>query len=347
MGVFASATGQGAADATLPTVANSEHVRRMSVHDLPKRVCEKPTSIRACARCARQLYESRDLRRALEEIDNGLALSAQPEDSDAVTLLKRLKTAILERHFDELVGPLRPLVSPKRPPRFEKGCLVEVLLILRLNTLEAFAKVIRTSALDRVHLLSAIIDDIGDTGLRALRGANLPGVRELDIWVRGPLSPGGVEDLVRAPLAKRCEALSFRADRLVDSNIEPLLTGSPLLEELRLRSEITTGITPMTAMRIADSRYLTQLTSLELNGTSIGDEGALALATSETLRGLRTLSLRNGFLTNEGARILAASPTLKHLEHLDVSRNTIDEAGLLELRHMDIAVNTDNQHPAQ
>jgi uncharacterized protein (TIGR02996 family) len=103
------------------------------------------------------------------------------------------------------------------------------------------------------------------------------------------------------------------------------------------------GISASTCGELAASPYLARLTSLELVGAWIGDEGAAALAASPHLAALRSLIARGPLRTcfgprprrtligDTGALALAGSPHLGRLELLDLRDNAVEPEARLAL----------------
>jgi uncharacterized protein (TIGR02996 family) len=81
------------------------------------------------------------------------------------------------------------------------------------------------------------------------------------------------------------------------------------------------------AVALASSPHLAKLTSLDLNMNEIGDEGAVALASSRHLANLTTLGLYGNRIGAEGAKALAGSSHLANLATLDLRGNDIGDEG--------------------
>jgi uncharacterized protein (TIGR02996 family) len=79
---------------------------------------------------------------------------------------------------------------------------------------------------------------------------------------------------------------------------------------------------------VAGSAHLARLTTLDLEGNDLGDEGAVALAGSAHLAGLTTLLLWSNRIGDDGVRALARSPHLARLTRLDLSANAVADGGL-------------------
>jgi Leucine-rich repeat (LRR) protein len=78
---------------------------------------------------------------------------------------------------------------------------------------------------------------------------------------------------------------------------------------------------------LADSAHLSSLTSLDLWGNNIGDEGARAIANSAHFSSLTSLNLRRNTIGPEGATAIANSAYLSALTLLDLSANNIRDEG--------------------
>lgn len=81
------------------------------------------------------------------------------------------------------------------------------------------------------------------------------------------------------------------------------------------------------ARAIAKSSVLKRLVYLHLWRSGIGDTGAEVLAKSENLANLHLLDLRWNQIGNAGAQAIADSEFLDYLDHLDLSHNNIGDEG--------------------
>lgn len=81
------------------------------------------------------------------------------------------------------------------------------------------------------------------------------------------------------------------------------------------------------AAAIANSKYLSKLTTLILGGNEFGNKGAKQLAKSKHLSNLTTLDLSWNGIGSEGAQALANSRSFPNLTTLDITGNHIEEAG--------------------
>ncbi|MBI1915984.1 MAG: TIGR02996 domain-containing protein [Planctomycetes bacterium] len=79
--------------------------------------------------------------------------------------------------------------------------------------------------------------------------------------------------------------------------------------------------------QLANCRYLTALTMLDLHFGRLGDLAAALLAGSAALAPLRWLDLSGNAIGDEGAKELACSPHLTRLRALHLSANVIGPAG--------------------
>ncbi|KAG2373094.1 hypothetical protein C9374_012826 [Naegleria lovaniensis] len=80
---------------------------------------------------------------------------------------------------------------------------------------------------------------------------------------------------------------------------------------------------------IADSPYLSNLTSLKAIRTYIGDKGIMALSQSKNLSKLRFLSVMGNSIGNEGVKSLidACGVNFPHIHTLHLGRNYITDEG--------------------
>ncbi|MBO0697704.1 MAG: TIGR02996 domain-containing protein [Zavarzinella sp.] len=83
------------------------------------------------------------------------------------------------------------------------------------------------------------------------------------------------------------------------------------------------------AERLAESPYLTQIRTLDLNdGNLIANQGVEALMGSPQLSSLTELKLGGNSLGSAGLRAIAQSPYVRGLERLDLQRNDVWDDGL-------------------
>ncbi len=180
------------------------------------------------------------------------------------------------------------------------------------------AALIASAVLDELEVLALV--DIDDGDARALSGATLPRLRELEIgpagalgsWARaGELSPMGIAALSAAPWFEGLERLALSGNRLDDVGAEA----------------------------IAGAR-LPALAVLRLAGCRIGKDGAAALARA-SLPALRELDLGNpprptatpdsNLIGADGASAIAASAWISALAVLRLGGNNIGDAGAVAL----------------
>ena len=142
------------------------------------------------------------------------------------------------------------------------------------------------------------------------------------------LDERGFAPLVGSRLLANLEALGASSRGQVTM---PLGTTVELLEQLDPARITTLNLSGATigedgASIIAEMHALK---SLKLNGAYVTDEGVEALASSEHLRSLESLELNNNNLTDRGAKALANSKTLAHLRDLSLYGNQIGDDGMI------------------
>lgn len=97
--------------------------------------------------------------------------------------------------------------------------------------------------------------------------------------------------------------------------------------------------------QIAESPVATQLSTLDLSGNPLSDDGMETLAMTARLNGLQSLVLRNNEQGCEdsihatGAEMLARSRAFPHLEQLDLTGHRVGEVGLYALIGSPIVAN--------
>ncbi|MEZ4237839.1 MAG: TIGR02996 domain-containing protein [Myxococcota bacterium] len=92
---------------------------------------------------------------------------------------------------------------------------------------------------------------------------------------------------------------------------------------------------------LARSPHLTALKRLHLQGCTAGDAGCRELVASGLLRRLEVLELPYGEVTDDGARALADG--LGALKRIDLSGNSLTEAGVAALKATGVALQAGNQ----
>ena len=145
-----------------------------------------------------------------------------------------------------------------------------------------------------------------------------------------------MNDLLASPYFTRLEGLDLSfAELKVPAFLA--LVDSPQVRSLRHLSVAGNRLPPHVIESLADSRNFENLTSLDLGGNDIGDQGAAALSAFAGLHGLESLSLWNssGYYSlamhEVGAMVLARSRTLSQLRRLDLNDHQIGDTGLREL----------------
>ncbi|KAG2382865.1 hypothetical protein C9374_004832 [Naegleria lovaniensis] len=80
---------------------------------------------------------------------------------------------------------------------------------------------------------------------------------------------------------------------------------------------------------LVSSKFMSNLTCLNVGATKLKDDGALMIATSPYMSNLRELYLRANLMTNSGVEAIANSKILSNLTTLDLSGNHITPEGVL------------------
>jgi len=142
------------------------------------------------------------------------------------------------------------------------------------------------------------------------------------------------------------------------ARLDEIVAVLPTLRVLRVDETPLSNFSEHSLAGKLESPVLSQLESLELWLTGLGDEGMQELARSQRLANLRRLKLRASVspdlsvdgdalkLTDAGAACLAASPHLQRLESLDIGHNWLSGegvkallAGSWALRSLDLSYN--------
>lgn len=317
----------------------------MSIIELQKKVSSSPRSSNLRRDLAEQLMTGGRFVEALEQAQVGLDLQ-DSELSPVAVELEEIERNILESHLDALVGPAFEFVIDNHLPRVENGRVVELTIHLEGGDLRRLGEVFTSPLLSSLEVLGVIVDDIVEDVVGKLSGAPLD-LAELNLWLRGHLAPASVRGLLSAPLCRGLQSLYLRTSALTDDTAKAISQSATSLSELILRSDDMQGLGPDAVNFIADGRFASNLNTLGFISSCIGDSGAFNLASSKGFQGLRRLLLRDGVISNDGARILASDPVFMDLQYLDVSRNAIDDAGLVALAGLGIEIRSDGQHPAR
>jgi uncharacterized protein (TIGR02996 family) len=117
---------------------------------------------------------------------------------------------------------------------------------------------------------------------------------------------------------------------LVEVSVRALvrLRDAPLVRRLAAVDFSQCGLKLAGARVLAESSWLANLRTLNLNGNNIGNKGAAALAASPFVANLRSLNLAQNRLGVDAARAIASSPHLAELVSLDLERNSVGFEGL-------------------
>ncbi len=95
---------------------------------------------------------------------------------------------------------------------------------------------------------------------------------------------------------------------------------------------------------ICRSPHLKSLTNLRLRLTDFGDKGAKEIVESRILTRLKVLDLQGGCITDEGAKLLADCADLKNLEFLNLRSNALTKAGEKAIKATGVKSDVSGQH---
>jgi uncharacterized protein (TIGR02996 family) len=282
--------------------------------------------------------------------------------------LQRRVEELLDRYWEEWVGPLRKLVGPKvgrvgeawllggsRPEKarhFRRG-FVEELSLAADVFLRRSGEIARTLPLLRLKLWGA-----GDCAEEVAAAPYLDGLASLSFvdYFISPLGERGASALARSPHLGRLHGLYLFNNNVGDGGAAALaeapwlrglsylvLSGNELTEG-GARSLAAVGRCRLTDLflahndlgtegvqALAGSELLAGVRALDLGSCNVGPAGAAALAASPHLGNLRYLFLRDNPLGPDGARALAAAPWLRGLRQLSRERCGLGEEGAAAL----------------
>ena len=207
-------------------------------------------------------------------------------------------------------------------------------LDLSFNSLADVGMAYLASATGLPRLRSLSLTDnsaIGAEGIRALaESSRLAGLRALDVSGL-TVDEAGVREVTNSRYLSRLHTFNIRSCGIADHGLAEL-SRSALLGRMIARSglldlrENLIGDEGIEAL--ANSPYLTRLTSLDLSKNLIADRGLWLFANSTNLPRLRRLAIRSNYLKDDGAAALAASPLMKRLRTIDISANQLTRKGV-------------------
>jgi uncharacterized protein (TIGR02996 family) len=238
------------------------------------------------------------------------ALAKVDEDNRDIHPLAARERALLKRHREEWLRPLRDIVYPEAGGRFA-----------RWRATPVFAAAFRRGFPEAVLLPAA----------RFLRyGADLfqiAPVREVELDYRhGPNTVDRLDDLARCPLLDRLTALRLRWAGLPAGEVRRLVRSEHLgkLRELDIHATEFLGDD---LVGLAESPLLSRLRRLKLHAFVKADIGRTALAVlveATACRGLTALGLCGDMVMGEADfQCVIASPHLENLTDLDLSVNLL------------------------
>jgi uncharacterized protein (TIGR02996 family) len=300
-------------------------------------------------RYAAWLEERGDPRGQFMRVQCALQADLAGDQEDAYREQQRL---LLERYGQQWLAPLQRLGLDA--PRFsrgfvEQGTLAAAALVDRAEPLFRLAPLLRHLALrwtwveiDRLAACPSLARiqslDLSNEGqgskldaehlARLLKSPYLGGMHTLNLSYN-PLGLEGIHVLASSPCLAGLTALTLTFCGL-DDDAARALAASAHLAGLRTLT-LSGNITARGMESLAAAAFLPHLTSLNLWGCQLGDEGARILAASSGLAGLTLLALDSNGLEEEGAKALAGSKWLGKLDALVVSHNPLGDAGLVAL----------------
>ncbi|MDX9722318.1 MAG: hypothetical protein RBU37_16360 [Myxococcota bacterium] len=314
----------------------------MAVQDYERLLAQDPTALSVRTEYIQELYQTGRFADCLEQIQIAFSYDERVGDAPLLRQLQALEKHLLSKQLRSFVGSIAKLVHPQQAPVIEKGRVVEMVIKYDGASFDTLQRGLQSKFLEQLELLSVVCEAAPEHVMAALGDASLPSLIDLNVWVRAPLPSASLQAFAHSALATKLESFYLRADVLSDEHVMALMSGQARFFELRLRSTDRSRLTAQSAKLIVESQQARALQTLGIMGSSIGDEGTMLLSTSKTLCGIRRLELFDGVIRNQGARMLASN-LLPRLEFLDLRFNEIDDAGLHELRHMDLEVHTDGQ----
>jgi hypothetical protein len=146
---------------------------------------------------------------------------------------------------------------------------------------------------------------------------------------RNQLTRAGMDALAAASL-HFLTALSASHNPIGDEGLRVIAT-SALFESVETLTQADTGITAAGAQVVIGPDSVYGLSTLDLSGNPLGDEGVEAIAASPYGSYLRSLYLNEVGATDRAARALASSPHLADLGYLELKGNALTDAGLAAL----------------
>ena len=186
------------------------------------------------------------------------------------------------------------------------------------------------SQLKKLDTLSLAQCDIGDRGLEAL-------------WRSNTLRPPHTLDLATNHIthdAMAAFAQSAWTSRLIhldvsNNNLDArgfgALHGAPMLRQLETLKAANWGqiSTPLDiTVKLLEQLDPNKITTLDLSGTTIGEDGARIIA---QMSALQSLKLNGAHVTEGGVRALANAPSLANLEVLELDNNNITDPSAVAL----------------
>jgi uncharacterized protein (TIGR02996 family) len=229
-----------------------------------------------------------------------IELARLPEGDPRRPALEKRERAVLERHEDEWVGPLRPRLGEWS---FDRGMLeVAVSVAEFLSHAEALS---RFPSAPFIHLYGR---SVGRENIAALAAS---------------------------PFLARVCTLALggwygydREDDLLDDEQAALLASSPYVTGLKWLELRCNTLGDAGVQALASSDPLSALRGLDLRANRFGDGGLLALSAAARLSQLVSLDLSylDGPVSERGWRGLARSPNLPRLRWLYLAGNNLSDA---------------------
>ena len=205
---------------------------------------------------------------------------------------------------------------------------------LRKEQFAAFANSPHLAGLRTLNLYhsSSRGEQMGDEEAALLAASPYLGnLRSLNV-IQQAIHTEGFRAIAHSPHLKSLQQLHLYGNEHDDETAR-MLVNSPLAARLREWDLAGShrGVTDETGRILAQAPSLAHITSLDLNNTTIGDEGIRQIAGAAHFKKLRKLILHASSVGNAGVRAIAQSPHLADLRELILSRTNCGQAGLKAL----------------
>jgi uncharacterized protein (TIGR02996 family) len=192
-------------------------------------------------------------------------------------------------------------------------------------------KLAKSRHLGRIEELTLEANELDDRAVEALARAELPRLRTLDLSFNKYLTAGGISKLLDSKRLPSLRSLDLAYVRLDADNAQRIASrpGMAKMTSLTLQgSELGDD----GAIQVLRSKHLGSLRDACFSCCKVGDATVAALAAGgHALPGLTSLSLYTGQVGPEGARALARAPVFAKLRSLHLGINRLGTDGALAL----------------